>query len=56
MGFNCHSLFNEAAYLAALHLPFASRDANSKQSNFKDKNIFGLVPKGVQEKDRGTSK
>ena len=35
--FNCRSLFNEAAYLAALHRlrsPFAIRDANSKQRQF----------------------
>ena len=38
MFFNCHSLFNEAAYLAALHrlcLPFAICDAVSKQSETK---------------------
>ena len=36
--FNCHSLFNEAAYLAAfrrLRSPFAIHDANSKQSKTK---------------------
>ena len=36
--FNCRSLFNEAAYLAALHRlrsPFAIRDADSKQSKTK---------------------
>ena len=36
--FNCRSLFNEAAYLAALHWlrsPFAIRDADSKQSKTK---------------------
>ena len=36
--FNCRSLFNEAAYLAALRQlrsPFAIRDANSKQSKTK---------------------
>ena len=36
--FNCRSLFNEAAYLAALRRlrsPFATRDANSKQSKTK---------------------
>ena len=36
--FNCRSLFNEAAYLAALRRlrsPFAIRDANSKQSKTK---------------------
>ena len=38
MVFNCRSLFNEAAYLAALRwlrYPFAIRDANSKQSKTK---------------------
>ena len=38
MVFNCHSLFNEAAYLAALRQlrsPFAIREANSKQSKTK---------------------
>ena len=38
MVFNCHSLFNEAAYLAALRRlrsPFAVRDADSKQSKTK---------------------
>ena len=38
MVFNCHSLFNEAAHLAAprwLHSPFAIRDTNSKQSKTK---------------------
>ena len=38
MAFSCHSLFNEAAYLAALCrlcLPFAICDANSKQSKKK---------------------
>ena len=36
--FNCRSLFNEAAYLAALRRfrsPFAIRDADSKQSKTK---------------------
>ena len=36
--FNCHSLFNEAAYLAALrrlHSPFAILDANLKQAKTK---------------------
>ena len=40
MVFNCRSLFNEAAYLAALRRlrsAFAIRDANSKQSNSKTK-------------------
>ena len=39
--FNCRSLFNEAAYLAALCLllsPFAIRDADLKQSKTK---IYG---------------
>ena len=39
--FNCRSLFNEAAYLAALRRlrsPFAIRDANAKQSKTK---IYG---------------
>ena len=45
--FNCHSLFNEAAYLAALRRlcsPFAIHDANSKQSKTKiyEKNHFLL--------------
>ena len=38
MVFNCRSLFNEAAYLAALRRlrsPFAIRDADSKQSKTK---------------------
>ena len=38
MVFNCRSLFNEAAYLAALRRlrsPFAVRDADSKQSKTK---------------------
>ena len=38
MFFNCRSLFNEAAYLAALRRlrsPFAIRDADSKQSKTK---------------------
>ena len=36
--FNCRSLFNEAAYLAALRRlrsPFAIRDVDSKQSKTK---------------------
>ena len=36
--FNCHSLFNKAAYLAALRRlcsPFASRDTDSEQSKTK---------------------
>ena len=38
MVFNCRTLFNEAAYLAALrrlHLPVAIHDADSKQSKTK---------------------
>ena len=41
--FNCRSLFNEAAYLAALrrlHSPFAIRDADSKQSKYMKKLTF----------------
>ena len=43
--FNCRSLFNEAAYLAALRRlrsPFAIRDADSE--TIKDKNIWNKSP------------
>ena len=47
MVFKCRSLFNEAAYLAALRRlrsPFAIRDADLKQSKTKvyEKNHFWL--------------
>ena len=47
MVFNCRSLFNEAAYLAALRRlrsPFAIRDADLKQSKTKiyEKKYFWL--------------
>ena len=41
--FNCRSLFNEAAYLAALRplrSPFAIRDADSKQAKTKIYDLF----------------